>query len=119
MSIAFLYGKKFVGPITPTILALRDELYSSPYHKIDWSAARNSCAEVCHYSSLSLNHYYSAMSFCTNWLLRGHMCNIKMAHCFLLLRDSMFTLGHSEFMVLSITHCIVLMDGESTYSNHQ
>ncbi|KAG0521407.1 hypothetical protein BDA96_08G157700 [Sorghum bicolor] len=45
MSIAFLYGKKFVGPITPTILALRDELYSSPYDQIDWNKARNSCAK--------------------------------------------------------------------------
>ncbi|XP_066389941.1 achilleol B synthase-like isoform X3 [Miscanthus floridulus] len=45
MSIAYLYGKKFVGPITPTILALRDELYSSPYDKIDWSKARNTCAK--------------------------------------------------------------------------
>ncbi|XP_066358596.1 achilleol B synthase-like [Miscanthus floridulus] len=46
MSIAFLYGKKFVGPITPTILALRDELYSLPYDKIDWNKARKTCAKV-------------------------------------------------------------------------
>ncbi|CAL4889387.1 unnamed protein product [Urochloa decumbens] len=45
MSIAFLYGKKFVGPITPTILALRDELYSSPYDQINWSKFRNTCAK--------------------------------------------------------------------------
>jgi hypothetical protein len=49
MPIAFLYGKKFVGPITPTILALRDELYSLPYDKIDWNKARKTCAKVCHY----------------------------------------------------------------------
>ncbi|XP_008661279.1 achilleol B synthase isoform X5 [Zea mays] len=45
MSIAFLYGKKFIGPITPTILELREELYSLPYVQIDWSKARNSCAK--------------------------------------------------------------------------
>jgi hypothetical protein len=78
MSIAFLYGKKFVGPITPTILALRDELYSSPYDQIDWNKARNSCAKVCHCPFLSLNHYYSYKYFklcnviCTNFLLEGH-----------------------------------------------
>jgi hypothetical protein len=49
MPIAFLYGKKFVGPITPTILALRDELYDLPYDKIDWNQARNTCARVCQY----------------------------------------------------------------------
>jgi hypothetical protein len=58
MSIAYLYGKKFVGPITPTILALRGELYSSPYDRIDWNKARNSCAKVCHYPSFTLNHCY-------------------------------------------------------------
>ncbi|XP_008661274.1 achilleol B synthase isoform X3 [Zea mays] len=46
MSIAFLYGKKFIGPITPTILELREELYSLPYVQIDWSKARNSCAKA-------------------------------------------------------------------------
>jgi hypothetical protein len=48
MSIAFLYGKKFVGPITPTILALRDELFILPYDQIDWNKTRNCCAKVCH-----------------------------------------------------------------------
>ncbi|XP_062230086.1 achilleol B synthase-like [Phragmites australis] len=45
MSIAYLYGKRFVGPITPTILALREELHSLPYNEIDWSKARNTCAK--------------------------------------------------------------------------
>ncbi|XP_047087879.1 achilleol B synthase-like [Lolium rigidum] len=45
MSMAYLYGKKFVGPITPTILALREELYNMPYENIDWEKARDSCAK--------------------------------------------------------------------------
>ncbi|RCV23074.1 hypothetical protein SETIT_4G270200v2 [Setaria italica] len=45
MPMAYLYGKKFVGPITPTILALREELYSIPYDTIDWIKARHSCAK--------------------------------------------------------------------------
>ncbi|XP_025810653.1 achilleol B synthase-like isoform X3 [Panicum hallii] len=45
MSIAFLYAKRVVGPVTPIILALRNELYSSPYGEIDWDKARNSCAK--------------------------------------------------------------------------
>uniref|UniRef100_A0A453GXP9 Squalene cyclase N-terminal domain-containing protein n=1 Tax=Aegilops tauschii subsp. strangulata TaxID=200361 RepID=A0A453GXP9_AEGTS len=47
MSMAYLYGKKFVGPITPTITALREELYNTPYSNIDWGKASNCCAEVC------------------------------------------------------------------------
>ncbi|KAL6875627.1 hypothetical protein ACP4OV_013140 [Aristida adscensionis] len=45
MPLAYLYGKSFVGPITPTILELREELYNVPYHEIDWNMACNSCAE--------------------------------------------------------------------------
>lgn len=45
MPMAYMYGKKFVGPITPTILALRDELYDKPYSQINWNMARSSCAK--------------------------------------------------------------------------
>lgn len=45
LPMAYLYGKKFVGPITPTILALREEIYDMPYHKIDWGQTRNTCAK--------------------------------------------------------------------------
>jgi hypothetical protein len=44
--MSYLYGKKFVGPITPTILAIREEVYSVPYHEIDWNKARDACAKV-------------------------------------------------------------------------
>ncbi|KAI7989552.1 Cycloartenol Synthase [Camellia lanceoleosa] len=45
LPMSYLYGKRFVGPITPTVLALRKELYTVPYHKIDWNHARNQCAK--------------------------------------------------------------------------
>ncbi|XP_066324887.1 achilleol B synthase-like isoform X2 [Miscanthus floridulus] len=45
LPMAYLYGKKFIGPITPTVLALREEIYDTPYGKIDWSNARNKCAK--------------------------------------------------------------------------
>lgn len=46
MPMSYLYGKKFVGPITRTILAIREELYSIPYHEVDWNKARDTCAKV-------------------------------------------------------------------------
>ncbi|XP_047062614.1 achilleol B synthase-like [Lolium rigidum] len=50
MSMAYLYGKRFVGPITPIILALREDLYDTPYEQINWDKARDSCAkEDLHY----------------------------------------------------------------------
>ncbi|KAL8141223.1 hypothetical protein V2J09_007244 [Rumex salicifolius] len=45
LPMSYLYGKRFVGPITPTVLELRRELYSVPYHEIDWDHARNECAK--------------------------------------------------------------------------
>ncbi|XP_077238616.1 cycloartenol synthase 1 [Tasmannia lanceolata] len=45
LPMSYLYGKKFVGPITQTILSLRKELYSLPYHQVDWNQARNLCAK--------------------------------------------------------------------------
>ncbi|KAL6629180.1 hypothetical protein ACP70R_028945 [Stipagrostis hirtigluma subsp. patula] len=45
LPVAYLYGKRFVGPITPIILALREEIYNTPYDKIDWNKARGSCAK--------------------------------------------------------------------------
>ncbi|TVU11253.1 hypothetical protein EJB05_44826 [Eragrostis curvula] len=46
MPMAYLYGKKFVGKITPTILAIREEIYSAPYNEIDWYKARDTCAKA-------------------------------------------------------------------------
>ncbi|KAI4368845.1 hypothetical protein MLD38_017357 [Melastoma candidum] len=45
LPMSYLYGKRFVGPITNTVLSLRKELYTVPYHEIDWNEARNLCAK--------------------------------------------------------------------------
>ncbi|XP_057456793.1 beta-amyrin synthase-like [Lotus japonicus] len=45
MPMSYLYGKRFVGAITPLILQLRDELYTQPYHKINWKKTRHLCAK--------------------------------------------------------------------------
>lgn len=46
LPMSYLYGKKFVGPVTPVVLELRDELYKVPYDEIDWNKARTECAKV-------------------------------------------------------------------------
>ncbi|KAJ0076282.1 hypothetical protein Patl1_35145 [Pistacia atlantica] len=45
MPMSYLYGKRFVGPITPLILQLREELYNEPYNNINWSKMRHLCAK--------------------------------------------------------------------------
>ncbi|KDP25031.1 hypothetical protein JCGZ_22566 [Jatropha curcas] len=45
MPMSYLYGKRFVGPITPLILELRRELHTQPYHQINWKKTRHLCAQ--------------------------------------------------------------------------
>lgn len=46
LPMSYLYGKRFVGPITSTVLSLRKELFTVPYNEVDWNEARNLCAKV-------------------------------------------------------------------------
>ncbi|KAI4317444.1 hypothetical protein L6164_025311 [Bauhinia variegata] len=45
MPMSYLYGKRFFGPITPLILQLREELFTQPYHEVNWKKARHLCAK--------------------------------------------------------------------------
>ncbi|KAK1317213.1 Cycloartenol synthase [Acorus calamus] len=45
LPMSYLYGKRFVGPITETVLSLRKELHTLPYDQIDWDEARSMCAK--------------------------------------------------------------------------
>ncbi|PWA52891.1 hypothetical protein CTI12_AA450350 [Artemisia annua] len=62
---------QFVGPITPTVLALRDELFTVPYHNIDWNEARNML--VAGYDDKYL-HVFAAMDFGTLAVLSLKIC---------------------------------------------
>ncbi|KAL5769101.1 hypothetical protein ACOSQ2_015884 [Xanthoceras sorbifolium] len=44
MPMSYLYGKRFVGPVTPLIRSIRQELYNEPYHLINWTNYRNTVA---------------------------------------------------------------------------
>lgn len=46
MPMSYLYGKKFVGPITPLVEELREELHTQPYDTISWWKVRHLCAKV-------------------------------------------------------------------------
>ncbi|KAK7857823.1 cycloartenol synthase [Quercus suber] len=59
LPMSYLYGKRFVGPITSTIRSLTKELYTVPYHEIDWNEARNLCAKEDHTTPI---HYFRISS---------------------------------------------------------
>ncbi|KAI9791601.1 MAG: Lanosterol synthase (Oxidosqualene--lanosterol cyclase) [Peltula sp. TS41687] len=42
LPMSYAYSKRYVGPKTPLVLQLREELYSQPYASIDFAAHRNS-----------------------------------------------------------------------------
>lgn len=46
MPVSYLYGKRFVGPITPLIQQLREELHTQPYNEINWRKVRHLCSKV-------------------------------------------------------------------------
>ncbi|XP_071730617.1 beta-amyrin synthase 2-like [Rutidosis leptorrhynchoides] len=50
MPMSYLYGKRFVGPITPLVIELRNELYLQPYDEINWKSIRHLCAKEDLYS---------------------------------------------------------------------
>ncbi|KAK0597923.1 hypothetical protein LWI29_029945 [Acer saccharum] len=45
LPLSYLYGKRFVGPITPLIQQLREELHTQPYNQINWRKVRHLCAK--------------------------------------------------------------------------
>ncbi|WVR06302.1 hypothetical protein IAU60_003332 [Kwoniella sp. DSM 27419] len=49
--MSFLYGTRFVGPYTPLVFALRQEIYVEPYESIKWSAHRSNINPIDVYSA--------------------------------------------------------------------
>ncbi|KAI8569202.1 hypothetical protein RHMOL_Rhmol02G0260700 [Rhododendron molle] len=45
MPMSYLYGRKYVGPITKLVKSLRQEIHQQPYEEIDWNKARHSCCK--------------------------------------------------------------------------
>nr|AXK50226.1 lupeol synthase [Citrullus amarus] len=45
LPMSYLYGKRFVGSLTPLILQLRQEIYTQSYSNIKWTPAPHYCAK--------------------------------------------------------------------------
>lgn len=53
LPMAYCYGHKLTGEITPLIKELRSELYNRPFDKVNWCEARNRCAKPDAYANPS------------------------------------------------------------------
>ncbi|XP_076906939.1 shionone synthase-like [Bidens hawaiensis] len=90
MPMSYLYGKRFVGPITSLVLQLREELYAQPYNEINWKSSRHLCAkEDLYYPSPLLQDlvwdslYIFTEPLLTRWpfsKLREHALKTTMKH---------------------------------------
>ncbi|CAI9093685.1 OLC1v1029244C2 [Oldenlandia corymbosa var. corymbosa] len=71
MPMSYLYGKRFVAPITPLILQLREELYAEPFEQINWTQVRHLCAkEDLYYPHPWIQDFlWDILYFCTEPLL--------------------------------------------------
>ncbi|XP_062078769.1 beta-amyrin synthase-like [Humulus lupulus] len=91
MPMSYLYGKRFVGPITPLILQLRMELHTQPYDEIEWKKVRHFCAkEDLYYSHPWVQDLlWDSLYICTeplltrwplNKLIRQYALQVTMNH---------------------------------------
>ncbi|XP_057536363.1 beta-amyrin synthase-like isoform X1 [Amaranthus tricolor] len=91
MPMSYLYGKRFVGPITSLIKQLREELHSEPFEQICWRKIRHLCANEDLYYPHSLIQkmiwdtlYFMGEPLLTLWpvnkLLRKKALEVTMKH---------------------------------------
>ncbi|KAI4334892.1 hypothetical protein L6164_013597 [Bauhinia variegata] len=129
MPMSYLYGKRFVGPITPLILQLREELFTQPYHEIIWKKARHLCAKDDLYYPHPLMQdlmwdfsYIFVESFLTRWplnkLIREKALKETMKHIHYEDENSRYiTIGCVE-KVLCMLSCWVEDPNGHAYKKH-
>ncbi|GFQ07803.1 beta-amyrin synthase 1 [Phtheirospermum japonicum] len=117
MPMSYLYGKRFVGPITPLILQLRQELYDQPYKEIIWRSTRHLCAREDMYYPHSLiqdmiwdSCYVLTEPLLTRWplnKLREKALRVTMTHIHYEDENSRYITGGCVMKVLSMLACWV------------
>ncbi|AQK90414.1 Cycloartenol synthase [Zea mays] len=81
LPMSYVYGKRFVGRITPLVLELRNELYGDPYSLIDWNKARNQCAKGYNGSQL-WDAGLTVLAIVNTDLIEEFGPTLKLAHAF-------------------------------------
>ncbi|PIN04945.1 Oxidosqualene-lanosterol cyclase [Handroanthus impetiginosus] len=71
LPMSYIYAKRFIGPINGIVLSLRRELYTQPYHQIDWDLARNQCSKLRHKALTTVMKHIQYEDENTNYLCIG------------------------------------------------
>ncbi|KAI4353636.1 hypothetical protein L6164_002568 [Bauhinia variegata] len=118
MPMSYLYGKRFVAPMTPLIAAIREELLTEPYHEINWREIRHRCATEDRYVSHDLMQelfwdtvYMFTEPLLTHWplnkLVRKKALQVTMNHIQYEDENSRYLLDGSVEKVLYMLACWV------------
>ncbi|KIM82936.1 hypothetical protein PILCRDRAFT_819733 [Piloderma croceum F 1598] len=122
--MSYLYGKRFKAEENDLILALREELYTENYYKINWPAQRNNVAEVDLYSPHTrifdaINVVLGAYESCSIPAIRRAACN--RAYELIVLEDentSYQTLGPVSKMMNLVARAYVEGPSSEAYKEH-
>jgi beta-amyrin synthase len=123
MPMSYLYGRRFVGPITPLILQLREEVYDQPYNDINWKKVRHHCAQEDLYYPHPLiqdimwdSMYIMTEPFLTRWpfnKLREKALQITMKHIHYEDENSRYiTIGSVEKVLCMLACWVENPDGD-------
>ncbi|PON52397.1 Squalene cyclase [Trema orientale] len=128
LPMSFLYGKRFVGPITELVQSLRQELYTGPYHEINWNKARSTVAKEDLYFPHPLVQdmvwrllYYFAEPMLTRWpfsLLREKALKVAIEHVHYEDRISNYLSVASQEKIISMLACWVKDPNSEAYKCH-
>ncbi|GMJ07130.1 camelliol C synthase 1 [Hibiscus trionum] len=128
MPMSYLYGKRFVGPITDLIKQLRQELYNQPYHGINWNAARNTVAKEDLYYPHPLIQdltwgalYHVAEPLLTRWpfsMLREKALKVAIQHVHYEDENSRYLCIGCVEKVLCLIACWVEDPNSDAYKRH-
>ncbi|PRQ51822.1 putative beta-amyrin synthase [Rosa chinensis] len=129
MPMSYLYGIRFVGPITPLVLQLREELFIQPYNEINWKKVRHLCAKEDIYYPHPLiqdllwdSLYISTEPLLTRWpfnkLIREKALQVTMKHIHYEDENSRYiTIGCVE-KVLGMLACWAEDPNEDYFKKH-
>ncbi|XVE78775.1 hypothetical protein DITRI_Ditri14bG0005000 [Diplodiscus trichospermus] len=128
MPMSYLYGKRFVGPITELIKQLRQELYNQSYHEINWNTARNTIAKEDLYYPHPLVQdltwgflYHVAETFLTRWpfsMLRDKALKVAIQHVHYEDENSRYLCIGCVEKVLCLIACWVEDPNSEAYKRH-
>ncbi|GLT60966.1 hypothetical protein SLA2020_337040 [Shorea laevis] len=128
LAMSYIYGKRFVGPVTRLVEELKEELYNEPYHQINWNKARTTIAKEDIYNPTPIAQdliwgflYHIAEPFLTCWpfsMLREKALKVAMEHIHYEDENSRYIGMACALKILSLLACWVENPNSEVHKRH-